>query len=560
MPYKLVYPYKSIVDTVEHGGIRLNYEGHLGKLAEIRVRYLDEYLAKLSAKTVIVEHQYIDRNFIEDYCGHYARCFNDYPKKCDRIHIFSNVFDEEDLKAAAIGKDQTKREAICNNYLGFIIIRPVPGAHFGKVCLRTYPHEEGKNRLFPILKKYEVHFLGLTLSVDTVAFQEQDNVISACATSALWSALHGIRGINPNAVSSPFQITRNARRVFIESPSTNVLEKGLFPSQMAAAITDEGYEPVLSGVVSKSYLKAVIRAYENVGLPVILGMTLAHEDEEYWRNVKHENPVLGQHAVTVTGYRLSQKSPVAFPYEILGDERAGYSNLYMLSSCIDELYVHDDQIGPFSSMLDRNEYWPRFETRWNYYIDPEDKVDATVQTLIIPCHKKIRIRYPLILSLVSRCNRIFGSLWKSMGKRIVWDAKLYSVNEFKENIADKIIYVSTDDELRFKILSQKLPRFMWVVDAYESEIVEDREVEASSEWVSNVFMTYLFDATDMGSSDYFLCGIHHTTTSFELVQKFIQLTNDSMIQNFIRQQTSDQLVLESLISSYLSGNTAKLLR
>lgn len=107
------------------------------------------------------------------------------------------------------------------------MILPIPGAHFGKVCLATYPAEESKVRCFPVLKKYYAHLLGLSLCVESVAFQEQDNVVSACATSALWSAFHAIKSVNSEDVHSPFRITQNARRVILESPSFNVMEKGL---------------------------------------------------------------------------------------------------------------------------------------------------------------------------------------------------------------------------------------------------------------------------------------------------------------------------------------------
>lgn len=313
MPY-IVTKFDSLVKTIAKCS-KPEHFGNDESLADnMRVLYLNEYLHRLGVKTAIIEHEYIDRNFIDDYCGYYGKCFAEYPKKCERIHFFSYEFDNISLKSCVLPNgDHKLRDKICHSYVGHIVMRPIMGAHFGRVCLATYPDEPGKNRLFPILKQYKSHFMGLELNVKTVAFQEQDNVISACATSALWSAFHAVEGNRPEDVPSPYTITMKARQVMMESEPYNVMDKGLFPSQMASAIADEGFSPILSEFVSKSYFKAIARAYLNVGIPVILGMTLAREDESRPPSDSYSNNcVIGEHAVTLLGYRLSDSIPPAF--------------------------------------------------------------------------------------------------------------------------------------------------------------------------------------------------------------------------------------------------------
>lgn len=46
------------------------------------------YFDHIGAKTIIVENDYIDRDFLEDYSGYYARCFHDYQRSCTRLHFF----------------------------------------------------------------------------------------------------------------------------------------------------------------------------------------------------------------------------------------------------------------------------------------------------------------------------------------------------------------------------------------------------------------------------------------------------------------------------------------
>ena len=551
MSHYTLIPYKSVTDTIGYCWKPEHYGKGYDAQVSPRIQYLDEYLVEIEAKTVIIEHEYVDRNFIDDYCGYYARSFRDYPKKCERLLLFKSIFSEDELKNAILDADGVELQGIKESFLGYIVLRPIPGAHLGRVCLATYPPENGKNRKFPLCKSYHAHFMGMTFTVKSIAFQEQDNIISACATSALWSAFHCIKGNEPADVPSPYNITNLAKQVFVETIPTNVIEKGLLPPQMSAVISSNGLLPLLAGYDSKSMLKALTRAYMNVGLPLILGVTLAYEDEEKARR-NSVNPVIGNHAVTITGYRLADKLiPAAFSdNRPCSDPRnQEVEELYLLSSGIDKFYAHDDQIGPFASMDDRSEYWMRLETRWNYYKNKTEKVDATVDIILIPCFNKIRVRFPLVLNLISRCNVIFAPVWRFFHKKLIWDAKLYCVNDFKEAIANRELYAGLDDRLRLDILSESLPRYLWVVD---SSIVENDVLEPIA--------TFFFDATDMESSDYFILGIHHRQDSYDLYSGLFGEWSELEFETYINSQTKNKAVLTSIITSYRDNNTKKIRR
>lgn len=550
MTYTVLTSFVSVSDTIRNCPKSEYYGNGYDAQESDRIQYLDEYLKNIDVKTVIIEHEYVDRNFIDDYCGYYARSFRDHPKKCVRLLFFSSRFEDTDLKGSVLdnGMEELKVR-IKDSFLGYIVLRPIPGAHLGKVCLTTYPRENDKNIVFPLCKPYHAHFMGMTLTVPTVAFQEQDNIISACATSALWSAFHCIKGKVPDDVPSPYKITDIARRVFVESSPGNVIDKGLMPPQMAAVIYDSGLTPLLSGYISKSVLKAIVRAYLNVGIPVILGFTLAYEDETR----PHKNSIgyiIGNHAVTVNGYRLADDIiPPAFSDDNpqVCNQKEKDVELHLLSSRIEEFYAHDDQIGPFASMEDRSEYWERLETRWNHYRDPEDKVDASINIVLIPCLNKIRIRFSLIINFIKRCNSVFAGLWRYFGKTLVWDPRIFCVNEFKESVANRSLYPGLDDNLRLKLLSRNLPRYMWVVDSYINE--EDGLVPV---------VTYLFDATDMDSSDYLIYGVHHRCDIYDLYCEFLKDWSEPEVEKYISVQRKNRAVLKSLLTSYRGDNDENL--
>ena len=68
-------------------------------LKKTQLGYLDGYFSHsdIDAKTIVVENNYIDRDFLEDHAGYYARCFQEYERKCSRLHFFNVSFSKDDL-------------------------------------------------------------------------------------------------------------------------------------------------------------------------------------------------------------------------------------------------------------------------------------------------------------------------------------------------------------------------------------------------------------------------------------------------------------------------------
>ncbi|MGA2356720.1 MAG: hypothetical protein ABSG02_19675, partial [Terriglobales bacterium] len=57
--------------------------------ANRRVSYLLDYLREIGAKTIVVEEEYVDGDYLDDYASFYVKCFEDYPKRCKRLHFFA---------------------------------------------------------------------------------------------------------------------------------------------------------------------------------------------------------------------------------------------------------------------------------------------------------------------------------------------------------------------------------------------------------------------------------------------------------------------------------------
>lgn len=470
--------------------------------------YLDKYLTSLKAKTVIIESDYVDRDFLEDYSRYYSKCFKHYEKYCIRLHFFSNEFIDLDFYKC-ISNFHLKRDSslLQDNYLGFIVLRPLPKTILGRICLKVYPGDS--KSYFPVIRNYKVHILGIELLIKSLAFQEQDSAVSACATSAIWTALHGTEQGRLRYVSSPYEITLNGKKLISDYAQSNFPNKGLLPSQMAHAIREEGLSPVLINFVNTSYLKALIRAYLNVRVPVVLGIKLRYEDEEgELPNGTPRSVPIGDHAVTVAGYHLTnEKTPVFNMKSIQSKiDKSIVKSLFLFSSKIDKIYVHDDQLGPFANMNFREETWLHLETGWFHYSENTDQVNASVNCILFPLYHKIRIRFNTIFTIINYFNTFYTDIWQKMsGTQLIWDIYLTTVCELKKQIIELDTTQVCDADCQVGFLKYKMPRYIWVANAYVRMFGKE-----------SLSFSFYFDATDIDNSNLFICALHYDTISFAI--------------------------------------------
>lgn len=460
--------------------------------SKIHLTYFNEYFEHLDTKTILVENDYIDRDFLEDFSSYYVRCFSDYRRKCTRLHFFKNEFYFNEFDALLSQSNPPLKESLQQNYLGFIVIKPLPLTIIGRTCLVTYPENNKKERNYPIKRKYEVNLFGFSLSIESLAFQEQDNVVAACATSTLWSVFHHTGTLFHHSILSPVEITKAATRQ-LPIETRTFPNKGLSGEQMAHAIENVNLEPFLVGVInSEYYLKSYIYAYLRFGIPLIFGIQLFEINED-------NNSPIGRHAVAVVGYRIDNnyKQP-----EELNNE----DDVQLVSSRISKLYVHDDQVGPFSRMVFDNQKIKVIEngseeklialsTSWGAKNSRMGNVKAVPKILLVPLYHKIRIPFDTIHKTIRIFNSILDQLKENVSAlqydKFYWDIYLTDVNKLKSEIFNSEQYA----EGYFKeILLKNMPRFIWRATALQG---------------NKPYIDLLFDATDIEQGQYFICAIEY---------------------------------------------------
>jgi len=144
-----------------------------------QVNVLFHYLKDLKAESVLLEREYQDKDYLEDFSRYYVKCFQNSGYKCARLHFFDTELDHTKLDHILMcGNKDPGYGALQKSYLGFIVIKPLPKTFIGKTCLKLYP-ELGNNSLGCKLlsRRYNINLFGIDLYVNSIAFQEQDKVV-----------------------------------------------------------------------------------------------------------------------------------------------------------------------------------------------------------------------------------------------------------------------------------------------------------------------------------------------------------------------------------------------
>ncbi len=418
---------------------------------KLHLAYFSEYFTKLEAGTIVVEKNYVDHDYLEDYAAYYVRCFERYERNTKRLHFFSKKFSEQQFRECLTNSDAALSETLLQkHYIGFVVVKPLPKTIIGRTCLQTYLSDNGR-REFPILREFSVSLFGLSLKIDSLAYQEQDTVVAACATSALWSCFQGSGKLFQHAIPSPVEITKAATRHVPENLPANsaraLPNAGLTATQMAIAIRDVGLEPYILGTSDPYVLNVSMYAYLRGKIPSVLTFSLIDVLSD-----KKDDWEMGAHAVTVTGYSLGKDKP-----------EPGRNGLLLRASRIDRLYAHDDQVGPFSRMVwhqsPRNRSY--LKTSWK----GEGSVEAIPTFLMLPLYHKIRIPFEIIHDAIQEVDFLIEAMRHGSNKtfpnleRPEWDIYLTTVSEFKDDVL-KLMRPLLGTRVE-KTLTADLPRFLW---------------------------------------------------------------------------------------------------
>ncbi|WP_192346840.1 hypothetical protein [Algoriphagus sp. Y33] len=414
--------------------------------------YFKGYLGDggLKARTIVVEEDYVSKDFLQDYASYYAFCFEKYPKFCNRVHFFSNEFDLETFQGI-ITENESRNEEFWSKYLGFVVVKPIPTKFIGYTVLKTY--ESGmafESRNFWGVREYEIHLFGNKVRIASLAFQEQDSVLAACATTAIWSMLNKASIDFHTVLKSPSQITKDADNVspdgsrLFPNKGLNLLQicQAIFNSGLVSEVKQADYQVrdihgnILRNCITGLYMKKILNAYSPVGIPLIFVISVPN------------NGGYGLHAIAVSGFK--QSAPKLIPPT---------TDVSWLASNIEKFYAHDDQWGPFARIDFLNDF--EIETPWTTFAS--GKPPTYVTNIVVPIYPKVRISYEDIEVIVLGLDTILTLFFNgNIVADLVWNIQI----DYSENFKNGLKTSNLDRDEILSRLINSMPKYLWIASCY----------------------------------------------------------------------------------------------
>ncbi|MEM7487305.1 MAG: hypothetical protein AAF348_19020 [Bacteroidota bacterium] len=418
-------------------------------------KYFQSYLGTtgIGAKTILVEEPYVSKAYLIDYSHYYSICFKDYDRHCKRVHFFKANFEKVKFEKELYN---SKSSYLNDNYLGYIVVKPLPDSIIGPTLLKTYAiREDGIKRYYPSCRQYKVNLFGRVLELESLVYQEQDTVVAACASVAIWSAFHKTSKLFDTDLPSPSEITKRGGNLFLNYGRT-FPNPGLDITQICKAIESTGLvsEYIISTRFESSVqlAKRLIYAYNKAGLPILLFL-------------KFDDGV--GHLITINGY------------SDFSTEKEKSQEISLTADNIEKFYTHDDQIGPFAKMsFPGNE---NIQTAWSD--SNGDSITAKIHSVIIPMYRKIRIKFQDVFDKISLVDQIFFET-NLFQLEIEWDIFLIESNEYKQQVSKSDYEVIIKKSVGLK----NYPKFIWIGRAIIGE---------------NILFDFVYDSTDIASG--FFC-------------------------------------------------------
>jgi hypothetical protein len=409
----------------------------------LQLQYLDQYLKALGGQTVVIEDHYVDRDYVHDLSVFHARSLRSYPNYCHRFHFFKAAFDRPKwitmLRAAAGGEREDVVRKLQETYLGFMVVRPLPGTPVGRTVLATLgvQSDSGKTRAFGAVRDYVANVSGFRLKVSGLAFQQQDQAVSACATAALWSALHRVAPLEGLAVPTPAEITEGASRYFLADGRTMPSE-GLTVHQICEATRVAGLAPLVIRSVSIEHDRAQLHGYLRSGFAPVMAI----------------QPTSGGsgHAVCGVGLKLGTVLPRT-------DMSVHFRDA---ATSVVGAYVHDDRLGPYAVA----ELFPRThntEVRTGLRIKWSDGVESEesdLRAIIVPVPKKLRLTIARLRQVAMLLAETIAEAFSSLSD-VTFSCRYVTASDYRESA---FTFGLSDDGIELLNTGVVLSRYLGLIE------------------------------------------------------------------------------------------------
>jgi hypothetical protein len=209
---------------------------------------------------------------------------------------------------------------------------------------------------------------------------------------------------------------------------------GLTIGQMISCVRSTGLDVEVITELTDDIITTAVKAYTYAGTPIIANLVLTEIDPNT------NQPNYDYHAVVIVGYQCDNDGNIT------------------------ELYVHDDNIGPFKRVKPRNGHF----TTWKYDENDtySDYDSITLLRFLIPIYHKVRLTFPTIYyNYWFRRQEVDASKFNL-------ELLLTTVQKYKKDLASKENKIKN----KAQVLLTSMPRFLWIqrtIDINKHQRVQD---------------------------------------------------------------------------------------
>lgn len=374
-----------------------------------QARYIINYAKHLECAKMYIEEKYTDKDYMMDYQSFYSRSFEEIPNTVKRVFFFSDKISSENLIGGEMSDDIVQE--LC---AGFTSIKPVEDGKGNSIIGRTVlkHYDAGKRKVF-LETKQHAHMVGREMNFKTLPFKCQDVAVGACASTALWVAMNGLKDHFDIPSMSLFEITEIASRYPTPNEGRMFPSKGLTHDQMCMFLHEMGLEADMVNLaeadnIDEDLVESVLKAFMPANISIIAGLNLKHGSGE------------DHHAVVISGYQVSNGGKIS------------------------KIYVHDDQVGPYASVKSDDGFRTWIYDRkdiWRKYYD-----SVELEFLMVPLYHKIRLPFFTAWEFRNKAKRELQN---------VPSVRLANSSQYKKELREREPEKPTD-------LEQPMPKYVWI--------------------------------------------------------------------------------------------------
>lgn len=436
-------------------------------------------------KSVVIENNYIDQEYRNEYSNFYSKVFKKHDSFSKRLHFFE--------------KSITTLEEIKNNeskelgYLGFVTLRPLDIGHVSKTIIKPLTE---KNRDYILCTaSFKSHILGNEFIIEASPFIQQDRMVMCCAHASLWMIARYMSNRHGFSVQLPYQINEKTSKAVTAIDRAIPADKGIYLESICNALSNMGYYPVVFG--RTSYCD-----------PELTWEPVSH----IYKYIESKIPVIVTipgHAFVVVGH--------TFNYSPEFKNQEGQS-IIDNKAWIDSFIVNDDARGPYKIMPTQKDNIEIFEwdekKKERLSRDDEGVITAEkIDFIVVPLLEKIYLRGEYVDLLVktnikkskylnavskqaengNKYSKEFLDCLSGKDNPIVLRTYFLSSQEFKMSLLKR--YKNVKDTLNKKVIDDyikmEMPHYIWL-----TEISSKNRISQKEESDRTIFGEVIIDTTE----------------------------------------------------------------